>query len=294
MNKIMKNILWVILWVGVLAAAVLVFIGAITSRPDPQDLIAATGNHTLAIKEGKVKAVGRDVNFPELETILDAEKIAANGFIVVTDSSGKLHSNAMENAEISKWEDIKDVAVGYDFAIGLKEDGTLVAAGGNAYGQTLVSKAKGVKTVSAGAYHYAGLTDTGELYSGGSNDHGERNIKEWTDIIDVECGPYATVGLKKDGTVVSTIPSSETYNLSAFTEIEKVVTSRDHTVGLKKDGTVVATGNNASGQCEVSDWSEIIAVKANRNQTVGLKKDGTIVAVGDNQYGQCDVAALNQ
>lgn len=294
MKKTVKNILWFGLAAAVLAAMALIVTGIVGNREDPQDRIAATGNHAMVIKDGKVKTTGRPVSFPGLSEITNAKQIDANGFAVILDENGKLYTNSVDSAEISKWDKIKKVTVGYDFAIGLKKDGTLVAAGGKEYGQTLVSKAKKVKTVSAGAYHYAGLTKSGEIFYGGSNENGECNVKDWTDIVDIECGPYATVGLKKDGTVVSTISGVDQYDLSGFTDITKAVTSKDHTVGLRKDGTVIATGNNAYGQCDVSGWTDIIAVKANKNQTIGLKKDGTVVAAGDNQYGQCDADSLNQ
>lgn len=66
-----------------------------------------------------------------------------------------------------------------------------------------------------------------------------------------------------------------------------------HIVALRCDGTVVATGDNAKGQCNVSDWRDIIAVAAGYNHTVGLKSDGTVVAVGDNGDGQCNVSGWN-
>ena len=61
-------------------------------------------------------------------------------------------------------------------------------------------------------------------------------------------------------------------------------------VALRCDGTVAATGDNAKGQCNVSDWRDIIAVAAGSKHTVGLKSDGTVVAVGDNESGQCNVS----
>lgn len=63
-----------------------------------------------------------------------------------------------------------------------------------------------------------------------------------------------------------------------------------HIVALRCDGTVVATGDNAQGQCNVSDWRDIIAIATGENHTVGLKSDGTVVAVGDNEKGQCNVS----
>ena len=46
------------------------------------------------------------------------------------------------------------------------------------------------------------------------------------------------------------------------------------------NGTVVATGNNDSGQCNVSEWKDIVAIYAGSSATHGLKMDGTVVSTG--------------
>ena len=52
------------------------------------------------------------------------------------------------------------------------------------------------------------------------------------------------------------------------------------------DGTCVATGDNSSGQCNVSSWSGIEYVAAGMSHTVAMKQDGTCVAVGINDHGE--------
>ena len=61
-------------------------------------------------------------------------------------------------------------------------------------------------------------------------------------------------------------------------------------VAVKSDGTVLASGENGSGQCNVSEWTDVIAVSAGIEHTLALKSDGTCVATGDNTYGQCNVS----
>ena len=59
---------------------------------------------------------------------------------------------------------------------------------------------------------------------------------------------------------------------------------------FEADGTVVATGENTSGQCNVTNWTDIVAISAGVDHTIGLKADGTVVAVGSNRNGQCNVS----
>lgn len=57
-----------------------------------------------------------------------------------------------------------------------------------------------------------------------------------------------------------------------------------HIIALKEDGTVIATGDNRSGQCDVSEWKDIIAVAATESASIGLKSDGTVCAIGRCNY----------
>ena len=107
----------------------------------------------------------------------------------------------------------------------------------------------------------------------------------------ISAGDLHTVGLKSDGTVVATgNNSSGQCDISGWKDIVAVSAGRWYTVGLKSDGTVVATGQNYDGQCDVSGWSDIVAISAGGFHTVGLKSDGTVVATGENKDGQCGVS----
>ena len=182
------------------------------------------------------------------------------------------------------------IAAGYNYTIGLKNDGTLISAGSNDRGQCDVSDWKDIVAVSAGNRHTVGLKSDGTVVAAGSNNYGECNIEDWKDIKQISAGHCYTVGLKNDGTVIAT--GSGEYGkcgVTSWKDIVSISAGFTHTVGLKSDGTVVAVGENDYGQCDVSNWKDIIAISAGDNHTVGLKSDGTVVAVGDNDYGQCDV-----
>ena len=183
------------------------------------------------------------------------------------------------------------IAAGYNYTIGLKNDGTLISAGSNDSGQCDVSDWKDIVAVSAGNRQTVGIKSDGTVVAAGSNDYGECNIEDWKDIKQISAGHCYTVGLKNDGTVIVT--GSGDYGqcgVTSWKEIVSISAGFTHTVGLKSDGTVVAVGNNNDGQCDVSNWKDIVAVSSGDYHTVGLKSDGTVVATGENDYGQCDVS----
>ena len=182
------------------------------------------------------------------------------------------------------------VSAGWNHTVGLKSDGTVVAAGYNKYGQCDVSGWTDIVAVSAGSDHTVGLKADGTVVAVGDNEGGKRDVSGWTDIVAISAGDDYTVGVKTDGTVVAVGYEYYIQGLDRWTDIVAVSAGDYHTVGLKSDGTVVAKGSDNDGECDVGGWTDIVAVSAGWNHTVGLKSDGTVVAVGYNKYGQCDVS----
>ncbi|MBR5616989.1 MAG: protein kinase [Oscillospiraceae bacterium] len=175
--------------------------------------------------------------------------------------------------------------------VGLKEDGTVVAAGVNDVGQCKVSGWRDIVAVSAGAFHTVGLKEDGTVVAVGQNTDGDCNVSGWQNIVAISTGDVHTVGLKEDGTVVAVGRNDKGQcDVSGWRDIVAIGAGENHTVGLKADGTVVVVGANDVGQCNVSGWRDIVAVSAGKYHTVGLKADGTVVAVGSNDVGQCNVS----
>lgn len=65
------------------------------------------------------------------------------------------------------------VSAGIDYTVGLKSDGTVVAAGNNAYFQCEVNSWSDIAAISAGSAHTVGLKSNGTVVAVGSNDNGQ-------------------------------------------------------------------------------------------------------------------------
>ena len=186
------------------------------------------------------------------------------------------------------------LAAGAYHTVGLRSDGTVVAAGGNDYGQCDVDSWTDIVAVAAESHHTVGLRSDGTVVATGLNDDGQCDVDSWTNIVAVAAGYGHTVGLRGDGTVVAAGCNDDGQcDVDSWTDIVAVAAGSQHTVGLRSDGTVVATGWNYHGQCDVDSWTDIVAVAAGYGHTVGLRSDGTVVATGWNDYGQCDVDSWN-
>ena len=201
-------------------------------------------------------------------------------------------SNSYGQCNVDEWSNIARIAAGAHHTVGLKKNGTVVAAGSNSYGQCNVNGWNNIAEIATGAYHTVGLKKDGTAVATGWNGYGQCNVNGWNNIARIAVSRYHTVGLRADGTVVAT-GSNDRYGeceVNGWNNIAEIATGEHHTVGLRADGTVVATGSNSYGQCNVNGWNNIAEIAAGAYNTVGLKKDGTVVATGSNNDGECNIS----
>jgi len=210
--------------------------------------------------------------------------------VIEEDLSGTViaigYNNEYGQLDVSDWEDIIAIAAGGAHTVGLKSDGTVVAAGSNSSYQCDVSSWEDIVAIAANGLHTIGVKSDGTVLAVGHKSSGSPEVTDWQDIVAVAAGVYHLVGLKSDGTVVAA-GSHTNYGQNETSEWRDIVAidaGSSITVGVKSDGTVVATGDNKEGQLDVSGWRDIIAVSVGFNHTVGLKSDGTVVVVGGSNY----------
>ncbi len=186
------------------------------------------------------------------------------------------------------------VAAGLYYTVGVRGDGTVVAAGpppGSYFdsGQCDVGGWTDIVQVTAGERHTVGLAENGTVVAVGWNGWGQCDVGGWTGIVQVAAGGAHTVGLRSDGRVVAVgYNEYDQCDVEGWRDIVQVAAGGRHTVGLKSDGTVVAVGWNGLGQCDVGGWTGIVQVAAGHGHTVGLQFDRTVITVGLDNYGQCN------
>ena len=224
-----------------------------------------------------------------------------------------------------------DTSVGRAFWLGLlaacsanaDPAGSVVAWGGNKYGQTNVPAAaqSGVTAIAAGTYHTVALKSDGTVVAWGRNSFGEVTGTPTTDepysaiaspvtlgglvlsgVTAIAAGGTHTVALKADGSVVvwGGIRFDEmTVPMAAQSEVTAIAAGGCQTVALKSDGTVITWGcaeNSTTGAYSSAIASPVIlggqvlsgvtAIADGGFCTVALRSDGTVVAWGDNSQGQ--------
>ena len=135
--------------------------------------------------------------------------------------------------------------------------------------------------VAAGDWHIISLRDDGTVLAAGNNDYGQCDVNGWTDVEAVYACDSVSAGLTADGSVY--LAGSETLKegVSSWTDITQLALSSSHILGLKKDGTVISAGSNRNGNCEVGDWKNIDSVWVCAGVSFGIGADGTLKIAGE-------------
>lgn len=185
--------------------------------------------------------------------------------------------------DVNTWSDIKAIAAGSLHTVGLKKDGSVVAAGYLDEPECNVGSWRNIVIIAAGSSHTVGLKKDGTVVATGANKEGECNVSEWTNIVDIAASSSSTFGVKSDGTVMATggCLEYEWHNaVSEWTDIVQVVAEQWYVVGLKANGTViVSTRGDIANIEKCKDWKDIVSLSIGCSAIIGVKKDGTLVNV---------------
>ena len=209
--------------------------------------------------------------------------------------------------DVDGWTQIVDIRSGGDYTVGLRSDGTVVAAGDNTYGQCDVADWNGVVAIDTSDSYTVGLRYDGTVVAAGCLGWKGADVRPYvsdcTDIAAVETARYAIIGRKTDGTMVCQGPDGSWVEAvleeSGWTDVQEFFCTDTSLLALKTDGTVAAAGRtndganipfeNSYGRLNVSEWTDIVAVSGDDFYSVGLKADGTVVTAGLNRHGRCHV-----
>ncbi len=259
---------------------------------DQSDLIIDDESDKTDIKAGKTHQNGRWVEAPSTQGIyyIGAQVDSPQDMNKLNDFSRGDDERAKITVEYPKLVGVTpQISAGAEHTVGLKSDGTVVAAGQNSDSQCNVSEWGNIIQVSAGGHHTVGLKTNGTVVATGDNGSGQCDVSGWTDIIQISAGMRHTVGLKSDGTVIAVGDNSNgECNVNSWRNITKIVAGYLCTVGIKSDGSVIKIGYaHPCLYCDPNSWTGIDQVAPNGSETIGLKTDSTVIYTGSECYEPC-------
>jgi hypothetical protein len=189
---------------------------------------------------------------------------------------------------------MKAIAAGGEHSLALRTNGTVLAWGGNTYGQTNVPAGlSNVTAIAAGYYHSLALRGDGTVVAWGRNTDGETNVPPGlSNVVALSAGCYHNLALKNDGTVVAWGRNScgEAGVPPGLSNVVYVAAGCSHSLALKDNGIIVGWGDNDHGQLNVPPGlANVAALSAGNDFSLALRANRTVVAWGDNSNGQTNV-----
>ncbi|MEJ0090787.1 MAG: hypothetical protein WDM80_13720 [Limisphaerales bacterium] len=185
------------------------------------------------------------------------------------------------------------VSAGYNHALALKADGTVVGWGWSD-ATNVPAGLSNVVSIATGYQFSLALKSDGTLTSWGQGNVATTMPTTLSNIVSVSCnGLYHGLALRSDGTVVTwgsningpaTVPNGLDHVVeiaSGFGDLASLA--------LKDDGSVVAWGTASSWTNVPLGTTNVIAIASGGSHCLALKADGTIVSWGANSSGQTNV-----
>lgn len=183
-----------------------------------------------------------------------------------------------------------------DYNLALLADGSIVAWGNNAFGQTNVPTiATNAVAVAAGCGHCLALLADGGVVAWGNNFSGQTNVPpSITNAVMVAAGSSNSLALLADGSVVAwgNNANGQSRAPSGATNVVAIAGGGSHCLALRANGTVIGWGNNLNGQTNTpAAATNCVAIAAGGSHSLALRADGSVVGWGNNSYGQATVPA---
>ena len=215
--------------------------------------------------------------------------------------------NSLGTMEIlGTWDNLVSVSVSVngDFVLGLKDDGTVLAAGRNDRGQCNVSDWSDITKISAGNAYSLGLKSDGTALCAGIPDYDLTGISHWENLRDIDAGSCFAIGASNSGEqlfagcgefdinlwfqadTADKVWENKEDEIRFWNSLAAVRTAGDNILALDSNGELRYFGFTAVG--DMPEFTKTIAdFDVSHYNGAVLFDDGTALVWGDNSHGQC-------
>lgn len=154
--------------------------------------------------------------------------------------------------ELLREKSVQTVSMGDNHIAVMHDNGTVTAYGNNESGECNVEEWKNIRQIAVGYAFTVGLTEKGRVLFTGDDSYNPNISAAWENISRIEAGSSHTVGIDKNGNVFSAgLNTQGQCNVSTWKKITSIAAGYDHTIGLNENGEAFAVGFNGNGQCDV-------------------------------------------
>ncbi|MBX3737538.1 MAG: immunoglobulin domain-containing protein [Candidatus Didemnitutus sp.] len=184
-----------------------------------------------------------------------------NGFVVLRSDGRVVTWRSSGGATVEPYLDVIAIAASDGFAAALLADGTVRTWGGS-YAPTVPVELAGVTAISAGATHLLALKLDGTVVALGGNNYGQATVPaNLANVVAIAAGNYHSLALVSGGAVVSW--GNGTSVPADLPAIGAIAAGYNLSLGLRVDGSLALWGTTSSDYLTFpANLSGIVAVGA--------------------------------
>ncbi len=211
-----------------------------------------------------------------------------------TNQTNQTNKNMQAVCDTHAWRDVRAIAVGENFTVGLCYGGRVLAVGDNGRGQCDTESWTQVVSVHCGRSFTVGLRADGRVLVAGQRQnewgYGPLAVSRWQDVVAVSCGPEHIVAVDRRGNMLADGSDADrqctgALSFSMFRDLNQLYGHGCHRPAeLPKE---VATDDGAADVPRL----ENPCIAVGMAHVAYLTADGRVVAAGAERRDLCDTAS---
>ncbi|MBR1457229.1 MAG: hypothetical protein IJ594_08755 [Oscillospiraceae bacterium] len=217
------------------------------------------------------------------------------------------YSDGDFSPELGDWTDVCALTTGRYYLLGLREDGTVLAAAASSYGGPAFVESgelrewENVLSLAANEDFAAAVLQDGTVRLSSSAPEALREeTAAWQNVARLSIGDRVLAGLCEDGTVLAAgCGPEETAVVSGWKHTKDVAVLQDCVLAIDENGRLLYglrelppyTIDEELGFIleKAEGWEDLTRLFAGTSALIALRADGSAVACGDGWTGTCDV-----
>ena len=212
---------------------------------------------SISMANYKILFSNSNVSLPEAssedesQTTLASKMAAGYDFAVIIKNDGSLYAWGLDPFgvvnNVPAGNDFVMVSAGNQHAIAMKSNGDVIGWGRNREGSTDTITGKNFKSISAGNGHNVGLLEDGSVYSWGADGYNQVSGAPITkDFVAVKAGGVHSVALKSDGSIVDWGYAPSISGKPTLSNFNLIGAGDGHSLALNGDNGNITLWGNTS------------------------------------------------
>lgn len=251
------------------------------------DRLCLGGNCLAYLKEEQHQLIilrGNGI-LDEVENVLQFHSSERNQAVVYRDGKvGVWGSNDYNQCDTKSWTEIQFVLSGPNCTYGVTRSGEIRTAGLPVDGS--VKSWKQIRKLACSSKQIVGLKDNGSVIAAGNILSSEiHRIESWRDVIDMAASAKGTVALHTDGTV--SYAGQDDDLLAAVTQWQDIIAiaiDNHYVYGINSDGTLRLAGTCRPildrGRSGAAAWKNLMAISSNALGVCAVNESGELLFAG--------------